>query len=106
MLIAREYANLMTDRSSADRIFTKIEAEYRRTVAEVLKVCQIEALLEDTPLLQRSLNRRDPYLDPLNHIQVSLLKRHRELPPGEEDCWIEPLLRSINAIAAGMRNTG
>jgi len=107
MRIAREYANLMKDRASADRIFAKIEAEYQRTVEVVLAVCQIDALLDNTPLLQRSLSRRDPYLDPLNYIQIGLLRRHRQTGTEEgEDRWIEPLLRSINAIAAGMRNTG
>jgi phosphoenolpyruvate carboxylase len=52
--------------------------------------------------------RRDPYLDPLNHIQIKLLKRYRDesLSEEERDSWLDPLLRSINAIAAGMRNTG
>jgi phosphoenolpyruvate carboxylase len=58
--------------------------------------------------LQRSLARRHTYLDPLNHIQVALLKRYRAEPDREEERiqWLTPLLRSINAIAAGMRNTG
>jgi phosphoenolpyruvate carboxylase len=52
--------------------------------------------------------RRDPYLDPLNHIQIKLLKHYRDksLTREERDSWLDPLLRSINAIAAGMRNTG
>jgi phosphoenolpyruvate carboxylase len=52
--------------------------------------------------------RRDPYLDPLNHIQIMLLKRYRDesLSEEERDKWLNPLLRSINAIASGMRNTG
>jgi len=52
--------------------------------------------------------RRDPYLDPLNHIQIKLLKRYRDesLDEAERQKWLNPLLRSINAIAAGMRNTG
>ena len=56
----------------------------------------------------RSLDRRNPYLDPLNHIQIMLLKRYRNqaLDEEERNRWLEPLLRSINAIAAGMRNTG
>jgi phosphoenolpyruvate carboxylase len=64
--------------------------------------------MEETPELQRSLARRHTYLDPLNHIQVVLLKRFRSESDTEEEHiqWLNPLLRSINAIAAGMRNTG
>jgi len=74
----------------------------------VLHVADIEVLLEENPPLYLSLSRRDPYLDPLNYIQVELLQRTRDesLPEEERDRWLPPLLRSINAIAAGMRNTG
>jgi len=59
-------------------------------------------------VLQLSLSRRDPYLDPLNYIQLSLLHRTRksDITEQEKSTWFTPLLRSINAIAAGMRNTG
>jgi phosphoenolpyruvate carboxylase len=64
--------------------------------------------LEETPALALSLSRREPYLDPLNHVQVKLLGRVRnpQLDEAERERWMEPLLRSINAIASGMRNTG
>ena len=59
-------------------------------------------------LLPAYQNRRNPYLDPLNHIQIALLKRYRAAPGSDErpSVWRDPLLRSINAIAGGMRNTG
>jgi phosphoenolpyruvate carboxylase len=59
-------------------------------------------------VLALSLARRNPYLDPLNHIQIALLKRYRAAPGSDErpSVWRDPLLRSINAIAGGMRNTG
>jgi phosphoenolpyruvate carboxylase len=63
-------------------------------------------LLQDDVALARSLTRRNPYLEPLNHIQVELLRRFRETPESEQEQWLDPLLRSINAIAAGLRNTG
>ena len=68
----------------------------------------MNSLLDDNPALSGSLMRRDPYLDPLNHIQIKLLKRYRDesLSEEERESWLDPLLRSINAIAAGMRNTG
>ena len=74
----------------------------------MLNVCGIQLLLEESPSLGLSLYRRNPYLDPLNNIQVTLLSRYRDTTLGEEDRerWLQPLLRSINAIASGMRNTG
>jgi phosphoenolpyruvate carboxylase len=64
--------------------------------------------MEDTPIIARSLKRREPYISPLNHIQVILIQRHRDpkLDETTHSQWLTPLLRSINAIAAGMRNTG
>ena len=77
-------------------------------VDTVLKVTDSDHLLDENPTLALSLARRSPYLDPLNNIQVTLLKRYRDetLPESERNMWLDPLLRSINAIAAGMRNTG
>ena len=71
-------------------------------------VAKATVLMEDNPALAFSLSRRDPYLDPLNHIQVMLLERFRQACEGEDGgaVFLDPLLRSINAIAAGIRNTG
>ena len=65
-------------------------------------------LLQENTTLALSLTRRDPYLDPLNYIQITLLKRVRSevVPDTDKDVWLKPLLRSINGIASGMRNTG
>jgi phosphoenolpyruvate carboxylase len=110
--IAREYAELCNDPAVEKRIFDDFKAEYDKTVRQILDVAEIDELLEDNPPLALSLARRNPYLDPLNHIQVALLKRHRDAiskTPEEgvtSSPWLEPLLRSINALAAGMRNTG
>ena len=108
MNIAREYTRLAVDRQAAESIYTKIRDEYRRTVTQVLNVCGIQVLLEESPELGLSLYRRNPYLDPLNNIQVTLLARYRnpDLDEGQRERWLAPLLRSINAIASGMRNTG
>ncbi len=106
---AREYAELAENQENAQQIFADIRAEYERTVAEVLSVAHLSSLMEETPLLQYSLQRRDPYLDPLNHIQITLIRRHRQYvqETGSTDSpWLPTLLRTINAIAAGMRNTG
>jgi phosphoenolpyruvate carboxylase len=108
MDIAREYADLCSDQQTADTVFGLIDAEYRRTVKWVKRISQVDDLLDETPLLKMSLNRRDPYLDPLNHIQLELLERYRDpaTRDTEREASLDPLLRSINAIAGGMRNTG
>ncbi|MBN2886336.1 MAG: phosphoenolpyruvate carboxylase, partial [Chromatiaceae bacterium] len=107
MEIARQYLRLAEDPERAARIFERIEEEYHRTLREVLAVADSDCLLEDAPELRLSLERRNQYLDPLNHIQVALLERYRgEADEETREQWLDPLLRSINAIAAGMRNTG
>ena len=108
MDIAREYADLCSDRETGERVFELINSEYRRTTKWVKKIVDIDELLDDTPLLKMSLTRRDPYLDPLNHIQLELLERYRDAGTRdtEREASLDPLLRSINAIAGGMRNTG
>jgi phosphoenolpyruvate carboxylase len=108
MNIAREYTRLAVDRQGAEAIYTSIRDEYRRTVTQVLNVCGIQLLLEESQSLGLSLYRRNPYLDPLNNIQVTLLARCRDttLDEDQRERWLQPLLRSINAIASGMRNTG
>ncbi len=107
MHIAREYLRLARDRRRAETNFAVIEAEYERTCTQVLGLSGQRALLEDSADLAHTLERRNHYLDPLNHIQVTLLGRYRgEGEEGHRGQWLDPLLRSINAIAAGMRNTG
>ncbi len=107
MEIAEEYARLC-DHPCTMGVYRAIADEFALTVAGVKQVAQIEALLEDNPTLSLSISRRRPYLDPINHIQVRLLKRYRSESVWEEehDKWLTPLKRTINAIAAGMRNTG
>lgn len=108
MQIAKGYARLCLDEEVGNRIFGLIETEYHRTCSQVLEISGLDYLLQEDPMLAVSLARRNIYLDPLNHLQISLLRRLREYPeaPGEENPWTTVLLRTINAIAAGMRNTG
>ncbi len=107
MEIAEEYARLC-DHPNTMAIYRTIADEFALTVAGVKQVVQIETLLEDNPSLVLSISRRRPYIDPINHIQVLMLKRYRtdSVWESEQDSWLTPLKRSINAIAAGMRNTG
>ncbi len=104
----KEYSMLAQDREQAMAIYNTIAEECRCAIGEVLRISGNEALMADTPEIALSLHRRNPYLDPLNHVQIVLLKRYRDpsATDAERDEWIKPLLRSINAIAAGMRNTG
>ncbi len=109
MDIAKEYAMLSPNQEEAMAIYEKIRAEYELTVDQVLKATGLSELMEDTPFLQHSLKWRNPYLDPLNHIQITMLRRHRAAIEGTdlvESPHLDGLLRTINAIAAGMRNTG
>lgn len=106
MGIAREYATLSQDHAAARQIFNLIEGQYHSTVRQIIEVAGQVKLLEDSPELAETLANRNPYLDPLNHIQLVLLKNFREHRDDGPNPWLEPLLRSINAIAAGMRNTG
>jgi len=105
---AKEYSELCLSQETGQRIFELIRDEHDRTLEVTLAVSNMTRLLDDIPPLALSLMRRDPYLDPLNHIQIKLLKRYRDksLDKEEREKWLNPLLRSINAIAAGMRNTG
>ena len=81
-----------------------IRSEYETTIEEVLALRGAKELLEDSPLLQRTLGVRDIYLDPINYLQVSLLARSRS---GEDSPELDrALLLTVNGIAAGMRNTG
>jgi len=96
--IAREYLPLVDD----VQLWPVIEGEHERTVAAVLEIVEAERLLDRQPVLQRSIELRNPYVDPMNAIQVALLARYRG---GDRD--VEPaLLRSIAGIAAALRNTG
>ena len=108
MNIANEYAALCNDPEVGKRIHNLIAAEHRRCVDWVLEIAESERLLAENPELAASLRRRNDYLGPLNYIQVELLRALNE--ENEDDSsqsrWMKPLLRTINAIAAGMRNTG
>ena len=108
MNIAQTYTSLCLDKVSAQKVYESIRSEHERTVKQVLAVSKSPFLMAETPSLALSLSRRNPYLDPLNQIQLLLLRRYRDETVSEEerDRWLDPLLRSVNAIAAGMRNTG
>jgi phosphoenolpyruvate carboxylase len=102
--IARRYAELVTDRELAKKIFARIEAEWQATVDAVLQISGQKSLLEADPRLKASIQSRLPYVDALNHLQVDLLRRRRA---GEADADIHRGIHmSINGVSAGLRNSG
>ena len=106
MIIATLYATL-ADEGTRAAIFEPIRAEYERTERMILRVTGYRDLLDNEPWLQRSIRLRNPYVDPLNYIQVALLRRLRADPPPDEVEQLEhAVLLSVNGIAAGLRNTG
>jgi phosphoenolpyruvate carboxylase len=102
--IAAGYLELVED----DRLFTPIAEEHARTVEAVLAIAEAEELLDRHPVLQRSIRLRNPYVDPMNAIQVELLRRYRDpdADEAEREQVRRPLMRSIAGIAAALRNTG
>ncbi|MBZ5751527.1 phosphoenolpyruvate carboxylase [Metabacillus rhizolycopersici] len=102
---AKEYTSLVHDKEIADRIFGNIVEEYEKTKAVLLKISDDEELLDHTPNIKESVHRRNPYVDPLNFLQVELIKELREQEEPNEELLTEVLL-TISGIAAGLRNTG
>ena len=118
MTIAALYASL-ADTATQNAVFAEIMAEFRRTEQLILEITGQAALLDNEPWLQRSINLRNPYVDPLNYIQVALLNKQRtgvehnskdtqiDRNATEEDPRLrQAILLSINGIAAGLQATG
>ncbi len=104
LAIASRYAELVSDAELRQRIFSQIKAEWALTRQHLLAILEQDDFLADNPMLARSLQLRSPYMDPLNHLQVELLKRLRA---GESDERVARGLHiSINGIASGLRNSG
>jgi len=108
LAIAGRYAALAADRVRGRAIFAAIRAEWHLTTRHWLTISGQTQLLESSPTLARNIRNRLPYLDPLNHLQVELIKRHRG--GSKADRNDERVRRgihlTINGISAGLRNTG
>jgi phosphoenolpyruvate carboxylase len=104
MNIAARYATLVEDRQHGDRIFNRIRSAWNVTCDALLEVTGQSRLLERNPVLDQSIRLRLPYIEPLNLLQVELLRRHRS---GETDERVrEGIHLSINAVATALRNSG
>jgi phosphoenolpyruvate carboxylase len=109
MGIARLYSELVEDIRVRDLIFGHISAAFDKTRDAILRVTQQRHLLDHDPVLQRAVRQRNPYIDPLNFIQVSLLRRLRELADldsPEAEQIRNTIFLTINGIASGLKNTG
>ena len=102
--IASRYAELVADCELRDRVFSRLRGEWQSVVDALLTIIGQQNLLESNPLLARSIRNRFPYLDPLNHMQIELLKRYRA--GDTDDDVITGIHLTINGIAAGLRNSG
>ena len=122
MHIAHHYSLLVDDEALRQRLSTNIAEEYQRTRRMLLQIVGGKALLDTTPVLQRSIRLRNPYVDPLSYFQVALLRRLRAIGgplvldeteqqhatdrERERANLTYAVLLTINGIAAGLRNTG
>jgi phosphoenolpyruvate carboxylase len=108
LAIAARYVELVEDKKLGKRIFTLIKAEWQATSDALSLITGEASRLESNPSLARSIEHRFPYLDPLNHLQVELMRRYRQRKEGDpENARVQTGIHiSINGVAAGLRNTG
>ena len=104
--IARRYVELHEPAAPRERIWGAITDEFARTERELLAILGEDRLLDRVPVLQASIDRRNPYVDPLSVLQVELLRRRRDGDGGEDERLKRVSLLTINGIAGGLRNTG
>jgi phosphoenolpyruvate carboxylase len=98
------YAELVSDTELRDHVFPRLRAEWQSTVDALLTIMGQKSRLESTPLLARSISNRFPYLDPLNQMQIELLKCYRTRATDED--VVTGIHLTINGLAAGPRNSG
>jgi phosphoenolpyruvate carboxylase len=105
--IARQYATLVESADVRKKIFSLIEAEHARSVAMILAVNDRQCLLEKQPILAQSIRLRNPYIDPLNHLQIRFLSVWRKAGEAQRTEQLRRLLAlTVKGIAAGMKSTG
>jgi phosphoenolpyruvate carboxylase len=104
MAIASRYAELVPNKKLKTEIFGRLQEEWERTRKWLTAITGNPELLADNPTLARSIRNRFPYLDPLNHVQVELLRRYRA--SGRDERLLRMIHLTINGLAAGLRNSG
>ncbi len=102
--IASRYAALVADENLRNTIFARIRTEWQSSIDALLKIMGHTRSLQGNPQLERSIRNRFPYLDPLNHVQVELLRAHRD--GGSDEQVLRGIHLTINGISAGLRNSG
>ncbi|MBU9721528.1 MULTISPECIES: phosphoenolpyruvate carboxylase [Bacillaceae] len=103
---SKEYLNLVEDKEMAARIFGDISDEYKLTREVLLKISGNKELLDHTPVIQETVYRRNPYIDPLNFLQVDLIQKMRESDDDQSEDILTEVLLTISGLAAGLVNTG
>jgi phosphoenolpyruvate carboxylase len=110
--IAEQYASLVEDAAVRERIFGLVRAEYDRTCRAICRITGQAAVLDNEPALQRSIQLRNPYVDPLNYIQIEMIRRLRrrgaaDAQVTDEDEALRAVIElTINGVSSGLRNTG
>ena len=104
LAIARRYAGLVENGVLAKKVFSDIQAEWDRTVGALLAITGQSRLLDGNPALAAVIRARLPYIDPLNHLQIELIRRRRA---GDDSAEVrEGIHLTLNGVAAGLRNAG
>lgn len=108
MGIAAVYASLVDDAALRQQVFSQMQAEHERACRAICQITEQNELLSASPVMKLSIERRNPYVDPLNFIQVDLLRQWRQSDPNDpnRDALLSAILATINGIAAGMKTTG
>ena len=102
--LASRYSELVSDTRLRKKVFAAMEAEWQRTAQALSRITGEKERLANNTALARSIRHRFPYIDPLHHLQVELIRRWRD---GQHDERVQTGIHiSINGIAAGLRNTG
>jgi phosphoenolpyruvate carboxylase len=104
LAIAARYADLVEDRTAAGELFGRIRDEWHRTHDRLLEITGEGRLIENNPKLENSIRLRLPYIEPLNHLQIELLRRFRAGDTNQE--VRDGIHLTINAIATALRNSG
>jgi phosphoenolpyruvate carboxylase len=106
LAIARRYASLVSDRKARQKVFDAITMHWHSTRHALDLITEQKGRLANNPALARSIRHRFPYIDPLHHLQVELIRRFRQNPADQSDRGKRGIHIAINGIAAGLRNTG